>query len=71
MRKNYIRWTAVCLAGAAALSMAACGGRDGAGLNLVESQEDSGRIVNLFIHFHMQFRIIFKYSHTYYLRLVK
>lgn len=48
MRKNYIRWTAVCLAGAAALSMAACGGRDGAGLNLVESQEDSGRIVNLF-----------------------
>lgn len=48
MRKNYIRWTAVCLAGAAALSMAAGGGRDGAGLNLVESQEDSGRIVNLF-----------------------
>ena len=48
MRKNYIRWTAVCLAGAAALSMVSCGGRDGAGLNLVESQEDSGRIVNLF-----------------------
>lgn len=48
MRKNYIRWTAVCLAGAAALSMAACGGRDETGLNLVESQEDSGRIVNLF-----------------------
>ncbi len=46
--RNRIRWTAACLTAAVTLSMAACGGEDGGDLNLVASQEENHRTVNLF-----------------------
>lgn len=45
--KNRNKWAAVCLAGMMALTVSACG-KAGSDLNLVESQEGSRRVVNLF-----------------------
>ncbi len=45
--KNINRWAAACLAGMMALTVSACG-RTSGNLNLVESQEESRRMVNLY-----------------------
>ena len=45
--KNRNKWAAVCLAGMMALTVSACD-KAGSDLNLVESQEGSRRVVNLF-----------------------
>lgn len=45
--KNINRWAAACLAGMMAFTVSACGKTNG-NLNLVESQEESRRVVNMY-----------------------